>query len=296
MDGDKINVNVLPNEILVSIFRMLPASEFVSSVPFVCKRWMELIAADKLTLKRIGMHHSNSNGTVKFFYFDNEFCDNNFFTSHSRFFDCLLSNKGLPVSVKYSKAFYWCTIYPEFFEYIKVLVITTNLKIYETQGFTHLNPLSLTTLVLYETKMFLMQQSVLTELADIYPNIENVLLVKCFMSNQIAFEHLHSGFKNLKRFRFDHYTVNHNSLRDLLRTHLGIKTIYFGSCLPMGDIWIDVLMAELKGRTIQDLSMSSPYVSESAINNILTSGLILDHSKVKINKVENPVPFYITIV
>lgn len=297
MDRDQISLNILPDEILVSIFRMFPASEFVTSLPFVCKRWMELITADTYTLKRVGMHHSNSIKTVKFFYLENEYCDHNLLTSQRNFFQRLLSHEGdLTVSVEYSKAFYLCTVYSEIFEYIKILVISAHVSIYETQGFTHLDPCGLTTLVLYDTKINLKDQSILSELGDVYPNIENVLYVMCGLSNQVEFKFLHCGFKNLKRFRFDHYTVNHRYLIDLLKTHHDIKTIYFDACMPMGDRWIDALTHELKGRSIQSLSMCSPYFTEIVLNQFLESDLILDRSKVYINNIENPIPFYMNIV
>lgn len=63
-------IDELPDELLLSIFRMLPASVFVVVVPRVSNRWSALIASDTQTLKKIGFYHLVDEQRIQFFYTD----------------------------------------------------------------------------------------------------------------------------------------------------------------------------------------------------------------------------------
>lgn len=61
-------IDELPNEMLLSIFRMLPAYDFIVTVPQVNKRWSDIIVSDKQTLTKIGIRHIVNDKDIQFFY------------------------------------------------------------------------------------------------------------------------------------------------------------------------------------------------------------------------------------
>lgn len=61
-------IDELPNEMLLSIFRMLPAYDFIVTVPQVNKRWSDVIVSDKQTLTKIGIRHVVNDKYIQFFY------------------------------------------------------------------------------------------------------------------------------------------------------------------------------------------------------------------------------------
>lgn len=297
MDRDRFTINELPDEILLIIFRKLSASELVTCLPVVCRRWSNLIASDAYTLKRVGMHHWNLNVTVTFFFLENVHYDEHslLHCSTDDYERLIVCRDNQTTNVHYSNAFYLCTQYSEIFNHVETLVISSNLIVYPTEGFTYVN--NLTTLVFYDVRIRETDLYTLTELGSVYSNIHNVLYIKCSLAVSIDLKFLHNGFKQLIRFRMDHHRVSDRFLDDLLKTHRTLETVVFGDCTVMGDRWIDVLADRLRGRTVKSLSIHSSYFTDKCVNQfLLTSNLFLNKSNVNIDRDKVQIPFSITIV
>lgn len=295
MDSNQLSINELPDEILLIIFRNLSAFELVACLPVVCRRWSNLIALDTYTLKRVVMHHRNL--TVSFFFLKDVF-----YNDHSLFYCSTDDYEHLIVirdhqatdAIRYSNAFYLCTQYSEIFNHVETLVISSNLMVYPTNGFTYVN--NLMTLLFYDVKIRETDLYTLTELGSVYSNVQNVLYIKCSLAVSIDLKFLHSGFKRLNRFRLDHHRASDRFLDDLLKTHRTLETIVFGDCTVMGDRWIDVLTNRLRGRTVKNLSIHSSYFTNKCVDQFLTSNMFLNKSEVNIGQDKVQIPFSITIV
>lgn len=294
MDSHQFSINILPDEILLYIFRKLSASEFVASLPLVCRRWLSLIASDTFTLNRIGMHHTtvNSNATVNFFSLENYY-DEQLLNYSSDNYGHLLNNYSNKMNCSYSNIFYLCVQHSEIYSHIKTLVVSFNLFIYPTEGFTYLN--NLTTLIFYDVNIQESDKYTLLELGSVYLSIENVSYIKFSLSIRMDLKYLHVGFKKLKRFHIDHFLVSNRLLEELLKTHSTLETIVFGHCTIDGDRWLDVLMDKLKGVIVKRLSIHSSYFTDDCVNKFLTSNLVPDKSKVNIYHDKVQIPFSITI-
>jgi len=287
-----MSINVLPDEVLLSIFRKLTAVQFITSVPLVCTRWLNIIVSDTHTLNHIGMYHMNVNNSVDFFFYKSEELENNL--------NCLphthhcLDHIVHKAPISYCDAFYLCTQYSNLFSYIKTLVISNNLNTYVIEGFTYVN--NITTIEFFDVTLLDRHVYTLLELGAVYPSIENVMYVQCLIRN-IGNQHLHNGFKQLKQFRMDHYSITHGLLEDLLNSHPTIKTIVLNNFSFLNDRWFDVLIKKLKGRrTIKSLCIHSPYVTDKSVNQFLTtSNLFIDKSKVNIYRDKGDFPFSISI-
>lgn len=288
-------MNELPDEILLTIFRELSTFDFVTLLPLVCNRWAKLVASDVYTLKSVVMHHLNSFG-VNFFSLEG---DEDFFDWMSGEFEmylCAYVKRPLDPVIKYSDAFYLCTQYTEISKHIKTLMISRNLYVYLTEGFTYIK--HLTTLVFYEISFNERTKRTLLELGSVYENIKDVLYVKCRVANAMDLKCLHIGFKNLKRLRVDNYRVCDKFLDELLKTHPTLESVRLGDCTIMSDRWLDVLLDRLKGqRFIASLDMCSPYFTETCVNKFLaTDHLFLDKKLVRISFDSSLCPFFISIV
>lgn len=312
MDDDRLlinGINALPDEILLCVFRTLSATDFVATLPLVCDRWSRIIASDACTLKRVGMHHENATGAVEFFYFHHESERSLMFHWPSdeyaaRLLQCSSEDShdrlGVGSSVRrldYANAFYLCARYEEIFGRVTTLVISSNLSVYATDGFTYVD--RLTTLVLHGVRIRETDQYTLTELGTVYFNVVDVMYVKCSLASRFDLKFLHAGFGQLRRFRADHNAVGVRFLEDLLHAHRGtLETVVLGDCTVTGDRWIDVLSDKLRGRTINRLSMHSAYFTERCVNRFLTSAdLVLpdDRSKVTIDSDLRRISFSIDI-
>lgn len=301
MDWDELSINELPNEILLMIFRNLSASEFVTCLPLVCKRWLQIITSDVYTLKRIGMHHANGDKIVKFFYIDN---DKNIYGKHSIFenwsdkYERLIAYRPYLTTdgVSYSNAFYLCARYSEIFKHVETLVVSSYLDVYHTQGFTYLN--NIKTLVFAHMKIENTDHHAITELGSVYSNIQNVMYVGCFISSSVSLKFLYNGFKLLKQFRLSSFRINHRFLDKLLKTHPTLETIVFDDCTIMSDKWINVLEDRLKGRTVKSLRIHSSYFTSNCVSRFLSmSDLFIDVSNVKIiHDRKFKIPFSMTLV
>lgn len=309
MDSDRLSIDALPDEILLCVFRMLTATEFVVTLPLVCDRWSRIIASDACTLKRVGMHHVNASAAVEFFYFRDEnerslmfHWQSDEYTarlvqySHDQFDD---SGIGGPTRrIGYANAFYLCAQYAEICGHITTLVISSNLCTYATEGFTYVD--CLTTLVLHGVRIREADQYTLAELGTVYCNVTDVMYLKCSLASRFDLKFLHSGFGQLRRFRADHNSVGVRFLEDLLYAHRGtLETVVLGDTTVTGDRWIDVLSERLRGRTINRLNMHSAYFTERCVNRFLTSAdLILpdDRSNVTIDSELSRISFSIDIV
>lgn len=306
-DDHGLSINALPDEILLCVFRTLSATEFVATLPLVCDRWSRIVASDACTLKRIGMHHANSTANVEFFYFRDENERSLMFHWPSdeyaaRLLQCGDSHgAGGPVTpvkrVGYANAFYLCARYAEICGHVAALVISSNLSVYATDGFTYVD--RLTTLVLHGVRIREVDQYTLAELGTVYINVLDVVYVKCSLASRFDLKFLHSGFGQLRRFRVDHNAVGVRFLEDLLHAHRGtLETVVLGDCTVTGDRWIDVLSDRLRGRTINRLSMHSAYFTDRCVNRFLTStDLVLpdDRSKVTIDSALSRISFSIDI-
>lgn len=295
MDDYRVSINALPDEILLCIFRTLSATEFVATLPLVCDRWSRIIASDACTLKRVGMHHANASTAVEFFYFRDENERSLMFHWPSdeyavRILGCHDGYcAGGPVpsvrQISYANAFYLCARYAEICGHVAALVITSNLSVYATDGFTYVD--RLTTLVLHGVRIREADQYTLAELGTVYFNVLDVVYVKCSLATRFDLKFLHIGFGQLRRFRADHNAIGVRFLEDLLHAHQGtLETVVLGDCTVTGDRWIDVLSDRLRGRTINRLSMHSAYFTDRCVNQFLTStDLVLpnDRSNVTID-------------
>lgn len=285
-DDDHLSINALPDEMLLRVFRTLSATDFVATLPLVCDRWSRIIASDVCTLKRIGMHHANAFGAVEFFYFRDESELSLMFHWPPDEFERLYDvQTWLRPRVSYANAFYLCARYAEICGRVAALIITSDLSVYVTDGFTYVD--RLTTLVLHGVRIGGVDQYTLAELGTVYVNVLDVAYVKCMLSVQFDLKFLHAGFGRLRRFRVDHNAVGSRFLDDLLHTHRHtLDTVVFGDCTVTGDQWIDVLAERLRGRTIRSLTMHSKYFTDRCVNRFLaTADLVLpdDRSNVTID-------------
>lgn len=289
-------IQLLPDEMLLDIFRRLSASDLLISVAFVCQRWLKLVVSDSRTLKRVGMAHFLSGPRAVQFFFDDD-DERMLFRRTPDEFDQLLFSDPRTSCVDYTKAFYLCTQYSELYEQISTLVISTSLRVYPTEGFTYVN--GLTTLVFFRVAFAKKDLYTLTELGSVYSAVENVSYIGCRMFGSdagIFAQHLHGNFKRLKRFRMDHYSISHRLLEDLLTAHRHtLETVVLGDFTILGDRWIDVLTTKLRGRTLLSLSMHSSYFTDKCVASFLTSDFITDKSTVIINNDKVATPFSLTI-
>jgi len=293
---NQCSMNILPNEILLKIFRKLSAIEFVTCLPCVCKRWSKLIASDTYTLKLISMHHVNMYDTVSFFFIEKD-CEDYIFNElavkHKLIWRSWLDPDSEKL-VDYSNAFYLCTKYSEVYQHIKTLVITFGLTIYQTEGFTYLN--NLTTLVFCSVGIQVEDQHTLIELGTVYSNIRNIMYINCTLSVHFEKRYLHMGFKHLKRFRLDHHSANYKLLDELLTMHNTLETIILGDC-TMNDRWIEVLMYKLQGRIVKSVFLQSPYFTYNCIAQFLaTTNFYHDTSNIVCNCAFSGPPFSITMI
>lgn len=288
---DQISINVLPDEVLLFIFRKLSAVQFITCIPLVCNRWLNIIVSDTHTLNQIGMYHMNVNNTVDFFFYKTELGKNLNFLPHT--YRNVNTVRKAPIS--YSDTFYLCTQFSNIFGYIKTLVISGNLNTYVIEGFTYVN--NITTIEFFDLKIQDCHVYTLLELGAVYPSVENVMYIQCFIHNLSGSHYLHNGFKRLKQFRMDHYFITQGLLEDLLNSHPTIETIILNDFSFLDDRWFDVLLKKLKGqRTIKNLCIHSPYVTDKRVNEFLaTSNLFLDKSKVNIYRNKCGFPFSISI-
>lgn len=306
-DDYRVSINALPDEILLYVFRSLSATEFVATLPLVCDRWSRIIASDACTLKRVGMHHVNANTAVEFFYFRDENERSLMFHWPSDDYAALIlrcgdgQSAGGPVTsarqISYTNAFYLCAQYAEICGHLAALVISSNLSVYATDGFTYVD--RLTTLVLHGVRIREADQYTLAELGTVYFNVLDVMYVKCSLASRFDLKFLHIGFGQLRRFRADHNAIGVRFLEDLLHAHQGtLETAVLGDCTVTGDRWIDVLSDKLRGRTINRLSMHSAYFTDRCVNKFLTSAdLVLpsDRSNVTIDNDLRRISFSIDI-
>lgn len=303
MDEDQLSIDALPDEILLNIFRMLSAKEFVVYMPLVCEKWSRIIASDSCTLQRIGMYHENLTGTVEFFYFRDELKRSEMFHwPIDDFIQLLLQAskenlKSWPVA--YEDVFYACTRYAEIYKHIATLVISSPLSVYAAQGFTYVD--RLTMLVFHCVKFREQDQYTLAELGAVYANVLDVIYVKCSVDPRFDLKFLHSGFRCLRRFRADHYSLNIHFLDYLLYTHRQtLETVELRDCKVTGDQWINVLSQRLRGRTINRLTMCSPYFTAKRVKQFMaTTDLVLpdDKSNVIIDNIRigSRIEFFINI-
>lgn len=297
MADDKIQrtiMNELPSEILLTIFRKLPAFDFVTLLPLVCNRWAKLVASDVYTLKSVVMHHLNSYGVFFFSIKDEDFID--WPPEKFEMYLCPSIQGPLNRLIKYCDAFYLCTQYSEIYKHIKTIMISQNLSVYPTEGFTYIK--NLTTLIFYEISLNEINKHTLLELGSVYANVNEVLYIKCRVSCILDLKCLHIGFKKLKRFRLDHFRVCDKFLDELLKTHHTLESLKLGLCTIMSDRWMDVLLDRLKGqRFIASLDMHSPYFTEKCVNKFLaTDNFFLDKKLLKISFDSVLCPFFISIV
>ncbi|XP_026804133.1 uncharacterized protein LOC113547814 [Rhopalosiphum maidis] len=307
-DEDPLSINALPDEILLYVFRTLSATEFVATLPLVCERWSRIIASDSCTLKRIGMHHANAIAAVEFFYFRDESERSQMFHWPSDDYGRLLRmttaqctghdyRGGAARRVGYANAFYLCARYEDICGHVAALVISSNLSVYATDGFTFVD--RLTTLVLHGVRIREADQYTLAELGTVYVNVLDVVYVKCSLALRFDLKFLHAGFEQLRRFRVDHNAVGVRFLDDLLHTHRHtLETVVLSDCTVTGDRWIDVLSDRLRGRTVNRLSMHSAYFTDRCVNQFLNSAdLVLpdDRSNVIIDSDLSRISFSINI-
>lgn len=292
------SINKLPDEMLLLIFRNVPAKVFITVLPFVCKRWWRLIKTDTFTLKQIAMvhsNHSNPRPVVDYFYTGPAF-DNYMHLPPATVKD-LMTYKNSRLIHEYSDAVYSCIRYSDnFYKHISVLEIKCNLGIYPTAGFTYLE--NLTTLIFCEVSVKLHSVITFAELSSVYPNIQNITYIECTFSTLIDLTFLHYNFRNLRRFRLDHHVASDRFLENLLNTNHDLETIIFRNCVISGDRWLDILLDKLKGRTITNLSIHSPYFTFKGVYEFLrTDTLKLNKSKVNISNDQAAiVPFHIDFV
>ncbi|XP_025411775.1 uncharacterized protein LOC112684454 isoform X1 [Sipha flava] len=287
-------MNELPGEILLTIFRKLPAFDFITLLPLVCNRWAKLVASDVYTLKSVVMHHLNSYGVFFFSIKGEAFID-----WPSEKFEVYLrayTQDPLHPLINYCDAFYLCTQFTEIYKHIKTLMISRNLSVYPTEGFTYIK--NLTTLVFYEISLNEINKHTLLELGSVYANVNEVIYIKCRISCVLDLKCLHIGFKKLKRLRVDHFRVCDKFLDELLKTHRTLESVRLGHCTIMSDRWIDVLQIRLKGqRSIASLDMHSPYFTEKCVKEFLaTDNFFLDKKLLKISFDSALYPFFISIV
>lgn len=302
-DDDQLSIDTLPDEILLNIFRMLSAKEFVVYMPLVCEKWSQIIASDSCTLQQIGMYHENLTGTVEFFYFwDERKRSEMFHWPIDDFVQLLLQAskenlKSWPVI--YEDVSYACTRYAEIYKHIATLVISSSLSVYATQGFTYVD--RLTMLVFHGVRFREQDQYTLAELGTVYANVLDVIYVKCSVDSRFDLKFLHSGFRCLRRFRADHYSLNIHFLEYMLHTHRQtLETVELRDCKVTGDQWINVLSQKLRGRTINRLTMLSPYFTAKRVKQFMTTAdLVLpdDKSNVIIDNIQigSRIEFFINI-
>lgn len=277
-----MSIDALPDEILLNILRMLPATEFVVHMPLVCEKWSRIIASDSCTLKRVGMHHANLARCVEFFYFRDERERSEMFHWPIDDFGQLLQTFAelrygdhkyrdcLTRQVVYENVFYACTRYAEICQHIATLVISSTLSVYATQGFTYVD--RLTMLVFHSVRFREQDQYTLAELGAVYANVLDVIYVKCAVAPRFDLKFLHGGFRCLRRFRADHNFLNIHFLDDLLHTHRQtLETVELRDCMVTGDQWINVLSERLRGRTVNRLIMRSSYFTEKCVKQFLTT-------------------------
>lgn len=305
-NGHRPSINSLPDEILLCVFRTLSATEFVATLPLVCDRWSRIIASDACTLKRIGMHHANATAAVEFFYFRDESERSLMFHWQPDEYAARLQLQTTAVQcrgslavmwVSYANAFYMCARYAEICRHVKALVISSDLSVYATDGFTYVD--RLTTLVFHGVRIREADQCTLVELGTVYFNVLDVVYVKCSLASRFDLKFLHSGFGRLRRFRADHNSVGVRFLDDLLHVHRRtLETVVLGDCTVTGDRWIDVLSERLRGRTVNRLSMHSAYFTDRCVNRFLTAVDIVlpdDRSNVTIDSDLGRISFSIDI-
>lgn len=292
-DDDQLSIDTLPDEILLNIFRMLSAKEFVVYMPLVCEKWSQIIASDSCTLQQIGMYHENLTGTVEFFYFwDERKRSEMFHWPIDDFVQLLLQAskenlKSWPVI--YEDVSYACTRYAEIYKHIATLVISSSLSVYATQGFTYVD--RLTMLVFHGVRFREQDQYTLAELGTVYANVLDVIYVKCSVDSRFDLKFLHSGFRRLRRFRADIKSLDINFLDDLLHTHRQtLETVDLRDFKVTDDLqWINVLSQRLRGRTINRLTMLSPYFTAKRVKQFMTTAdLVLpdDKSNVIIDNIQ----------
>lgn len=280
--NNQYSIKKLPNELLLHIFRELSALQFVVSLPIVCEHWLNVIASDTYTLQRIGIHHMNKYNKVDFFYLKPK---RENYLSH-----CLPEYRGSSrrgTTLSYCNAFFLCTQFSQIFRHIKTLVISNSLSTYRIEGFTQVN--NVTTLEFFKVEFHTNEPYILGELSSVYPCVENVLYVYCYFKDSFDKKFLHTGFKNLKRFRLDHHSITHLYLLDLLNDHDSIEEIEFNDFTQLNDLWIDILTNHLTvgGRKIKSLHMSSSYFTDKCVKKFLMSNFFLDKSLVNISKYRN---------
>lgn len=269
-----VAIQSLPDEILLSIFRYLPAYEFIVIVPVVCKQWLNIIKSDSHTLKRIGMYYYCS--TVLYFFYLKSNNEDQIFHSAHKIPNSITENCIRTISFGFVHNL--ITQYRKVLRQVKTLVIEAEIRISSTIMFNNL-----TTLVFNNVKISHSNKYTLKYLGIVCPNIQNVIYLNIKFPPEFDTKLLYTEFKQLKRFYLDHFSVSHRLLDDLLKTHCALEDIMFMNCNGLNDIWIDVLMEHLKGRTVKLLSMNSPYFTKKRLNEFLMSDLFLNESKIFID-------------
>ncbi|XP_050429939.1 uncharacterized protein LOC126839047 [Adelges cooleyi] len=291
MDSGKLaNLDTLPNDVLLIILRQTSATDFVYSLPVVCDRWANLISSDTHTLNRIGVwQHPLSK--VSFFYlrYKNEHLINHTVKEHEQLFR---SGEVLQM-IDYTCVFELSIQYFTIYEHLKTLVISNSLQTYRTQGFLWLD--HLVALTFYDVKICDSDMYTLNELSSVYPNVQNLSYVNCRLSIQTNMNFLHSGFKKLKRFRMDHYSISDRTLKTILTIHPDLETIVFKLCTLMSDSWLETIMDHLGERKIINLEIHSSYFTDKCVEKFLASKVVTNTSNVHIYKNKHDDPFSITM-
>ncbi|XP_050547537.1 uncharacterized protein LOC126909157 [Daktulosphaira vitifoliae] len=280
------SLNKMPDEVLLIVFRYTSAADFVTSLPVVCDRWAELVLSDTHTLNRIGIQQ-HPYGQVSFFYLHNKYehLIDHTAKEHENLFH-FAHNFQL---IDYSHVFELSIQYSNIYLHLKTLVISNSLQAYRTEGFICLNNLS--EITFYNIHIRETDCYTLTELSSVFSNVQNVSYVNCRFSAQIEQDYLHNFFKNIKRFRMDHYSVSDRMLKKLLTSHPQLIKIIFAMCTVMSDGWLEEIMDNLGRRTVVYLEIHSSYFTDKCIAKFLHSKVVTDLSKIHIHKDKHDIPF-----
>jgi len=250
------------------------------------------------------MSHNNVCEEVNFFYLKNLNEDQLFYSAHN-FRNSLFAltcsccgNRYKPKNknkITYDRFLDLCDQYTDIiFCHVKTLLIGISMVMYKNKGY--MSTQNLTTLIFNKVLLINADRCAFMEFGMAYPNLKNVLYLDVDFSINFNKEILYTGFENLKRFRLDHYSISHRFLEDLLKFHPSLEIIVFDKLSGLTDTWIDVLMEQLKGRTVKSLSMHSSYFTNRRVNEFLRSDLVLDKSKINISKADDQITFSISII
>lgn len=278
-------INGLPEEMLLAIFRQVSMSDFLLLLPLVYRRWKNVMASDKFTVKHIGMvYFITKPFGVQFFFAENE--DDLFRYEPHDYNDLFSYNCTKPIN--YDIVYNMFTKYPELYEEINILVISKSLNEHPTNEFTCVN--NLTTLVFFHM-VFENEENLnmLEKLSKKLTFVKNLSYIECQSTcPSLVTRLMYSNFKRLERFRMDCFPINHLDFLDILSIHgSSLKTIEFDYVHPnLDDKWLDVMTNKLKGRTILNLRMHKIKITYERFKEFIKSDLITGESKVIIEDPE----------